>query len=168
MLHAHWFTLSWVKQFWARKKLVDNPATAEIWQTAFGKDFGWMAQGNNKMGQKGMNAMFVITHDEIEHMLQQEKKFTYGNPFVDYRPQKEDPHWIRITAVGNLVTYKSSPSVHTADLNTANLHWNSVISTLRAKHVPRHQDFLLDSMATILWVHAHAPCSLPHLDPRAT
>jgi hypothetical protein len=51
-----------------------------------------MAQGNNKMGQKGMNAMFVITHDEIEHMLQQEKKFTYGNPFVDYRPQKEDPH----------------------------------------------------------------------------
>ena len=30
------------------KKLMDNPATAEIWQTAFGKVFGGMAQGDNK------------------------------------------------------------------------------------------------------------------------
>ncbi len=32
-------------------KLMNNPATAEIWQTAFGKDFGGMAQGDIKMGQ---------------------------------------------------------------------------------------------------------------------
>jgi hypothetical protein len=34
------------------KKLMNDPATAEVWQTAFGKDFGGMAQGDNKMGQK--------------------------------------------------------------------------------------------------------------------
>jgi hypothetical protein len=51
------------------KKLMHNPATAEIWQTAFGKDFGGMAQGCNKIGQKGTNAMFVMTHDEIRHAL---------------------------------------------------------------------------------------------------
>jgi hypothetical protein len=28
-----------------------DPATMEIWQTAFGKDFGSMVQGDNKMGQ---------------------------------------------------------------------------------------------------------------------
>ncbi len=65
-----------------------NPATAETWQTAFGKDFSSMAQGNNKTGQKGTNAMFVMTNDEIKHVLREGKKFTYGNPFVDYRPQK--------------------------------------------------------------------------------
>ncbi len=30
------------------KKLMQNPATAEVWQTAFGKDFGGIMQGCNK------------------------------------------------------------------------------------------------------------------------
>ncbi len=47
------------------KKLMNNPATMEIWQTAFGKDFGGMAQGDKKTGQKGTNAIFVMTHAEI-------------------------------------------------------------------------------------------------------
>jgi hypothetical protein len=51
------------------KKLMNDPATAEVWQTAFGKDFGGMAQGCNKTGAKGTNAMFVMTHDEIRHAL---------------------------------------------------------------------------------------------------
>jgi hypothetical protein len=51
------------------KKLMHDPATAEIWQTAFGKDCGGMAQGCNKTGQKGTNAMFVMTHDKIYHAL---------------------------------------------------------------------------------------------------
>jgi hypothetical protein len=47
--------------------------------------------------------MFVMTHDEIYHVLAAGKKFTYGNPVVDYWPQKEDLHRIRITAGGNLI-----------------------------------------------------------------
>ncbi len=43
-----------------------NPETAEVWQTAFGSDFRCMAQGD-KTGQKGMNAMFVMSHNEIAH-----------------------------------------------------------------------------------------------------
>jgi hypothetical protein len=111
------------------KKLMHDPATAEIWQTAFGKDFGGMTQGDDKTGQKGTNAMFVMSHKAIKRAYSNKKKFTYGNPVVDYRPQKDDPHRIRITAGGNLITYESSPSVRTADLDTAKLHWNSVIST---------------------------------------
>ena len=64
---------------------------------AFGKDFGGMAQGCAKMGQKGTNAMFVMTHDEMMHALAANKFFTYVNPVVDFRPQKEDPHHIRST-----------------------------------------------------------------------
>jgi hypothetical protein len=51
------------------KKLMHNPATAEFWQSAFGKDFGGMAQGDNKTGQKGTNARFVMAHEEIQHVL---------------------------------------------------------------------------------------------------
>jgi hypothetical protein len=51
------------------KKMMHNPATSEIWQIAFGKDFSGMAQGNHKTGQKGTNAMFVMTHNEIKHVL---------------------------------------------------------------------------------------------------
>jgi hypothetical protein len=51
------------------KKLMHDPTTVEIWQIAFGKDFGGMAQGDNKMGKKGTNAMFVMTHEEIQQVL---------------------------------------------------------------------------------------------------
>ncbi len=114
---------------------MNNPATAEVWQTAFGKDFGGMAQGDNKTGQKGTNAMFVMTHDEIAHAYREKKIFTFTNPVVDYRPQKDDPNWIQITAMGNLITYNGELSVRTADINTAKLHWNSVVSTPNARYM---------------------------------
>jgi hypothetical protein len=47
------------------KQLIHDPATTKIWQTAFGKDFGGMAQGGNKTGQKGTNSIFVMSHEAI-------------------------------------------------------------------------------------------------------
>ena len=79
--------------------------------------------------------MFVMTHDEIMHALATKKIFTYANPVVDYCPQKDDLHQIRITAGGNLINYKGNVSVRTADIDTAKIHWNSVISTLNAKYM---------------------------------
>jgi hypothetical protein len=117
------------------KKIMHNPATAEVWQTAFGKDFGGMAQGCNKTGQKGTNAMFIMAHNEIRHALAAKKKFTYANLVVVYQPQKEDPHHIRITAGGNLINYDGNDSVCTANFDTAKLHWNSVISTENARYM---------------------------------
>jgi hypothetical protein len=60
------------------KKLMNDPATAEIWQTAFGKDFGGMAHGDNKTGQKGTNAMFVMTHDKIHSLCMGWRNFQTG------------------------------------------------------------------------------------------
>jgi hypothetical protein len=51
------------------KRLMNDPLTAEVWQTASGKDFQGMTQGCNKIGQRGTKAMFVMTHDEIVHAL---------------------------------------------------------------------------------------------------
>jgi hypothetical protein len=116
------------------KRLMNDPVTAEIWQTAFGKDFGGMAQGDHKTGQKGTNSIFVMKHDEIK-VIPNDRTVTYARVVVDFRPQKADPHRIRITAGGNLINYPGELSTRTADLTTSKLMWNSVLSTPGAKYM---------------------------------
>ncbi len=115
------------------RKAMKDPAMANVWMTAFGKDFGGMAQGDNKTKTKGTNAIFVMTHDDIDKL--QGKKYTYANIVMDHRPQKEDPNRIHITAGGNLIQFDDELSVRTADITTAKLHWNSVISTEDARYM---------------------------------
>jgi hypothetical protein len=106
----------------------------EVWQTAFGKDFGGMAQGDNKTGQKGTNSIFVMTYDEIQ-ALPKNQTVTYASVVVDFFPQKADPHRIRITAGGNLINYPGELSTRTADLTTSKFIWNSILSTAGAKYM---------------------------------
>ena len=108
--------------------------TRDIWQTAFGKDFGGMAQGDNKIGQQGTDSIFVMTHDDIRH-LPTNRTITYARVVVDIRPQKTDPHRVRITAEGNLINYPGELSTRTANLTTSKLMWNSVLSTEGAKYM---------------------------------
>ena len=117
------------------KRLMNDPETAEVWQTAFGKDFGGMAQGGDKTGQKGTNSVFVMTHKEIDIAKNAGQKWTYARIVVNYRPQKEDPNSIRITVGGNRITYKGNTSTRTADLTTSKLLWNSVLSTEGARYM---------------------------------
>jgi hypothetical protein len=72
------------------KRLMNNPKTAKIWQTAFGKDFGGVTQGDNKTSQKGTNSIFVMTHEEIATAKKEGNTWTYARIVIDYRPQKED------------------------------------------------------------------------------
>jgi hypothetical protein len=67
------------------------------------------------MGQKGTNTMFVMTHDDIKQAVAAGIFFTYMNPVVNYKPQKEDPYRIRITAGGYSINYESNVSVRMAD-----------------------------------------------------
>ena len=48
---------------------MNDPATAKVWQTAFGKDFGGMARGDLKTGQKGTNSVFMMKHKEIDIVM---------------------------------------------------------------------------------------------------
>jgi hypothetical protein len=116
------------------KRLMHNPDTLEVWQTAFGKDFGGMAQGDNKTGQKGTNSIFVVTHDEIQ-TIPKNQTVTYARVVVDFRPQKADPHCIRITAGGNLINCPGELLTRTADLTTSKIMWNSILSTAGAKYM---------------------------------
>ena len=115
------------------KRLMNDPETAKVWQTAFGKDFGGM-QGDNKTGQKGTSSVFVMTHKEIDIAKAAGHKWTYARVVVDYQPQKEDPNRIRIAVGGNLITYKGNTSTRMANLTTSKLLWNSVLSTEGARY----------------------------------
>ena len=57
------------------------------------------------------------------------KEPTYARIVVDFRPQKDDPNRVRITAGGNLIKKPGDLTTRTADLTTSKIVWNSVIST---------------------------------------
>jgi hypothetical protein len=109
-----------------------DPATAEIWMTTFGKDFGEISQGDNKMGQKETNAMFVMSPSKILQ-IPKDHVITYAWVVVNHRLQKEDPNCIRITPGGNLINYPGDLTTRMVNITTAKLHWNSVLSTPKAK-----------------------------------
>jgi hypothetical protein len=50
------------------KKLIACPFLREVLSTTFGKEFGNLAQGDNKTGERGTNTMFVMTHTEIRNI----------------------------------------------------------------------------------------------------
>jgi len=82
---------------WSYKKLMKDRGTAETWQTAFSKDFGGMCQGDDKTGTVGTDAMFVMTPQDVANMPT-DRFATYANIVINFRPQKEDPYRIHITA----------------------------------------------------------------------
>ena len=77
-----------------------------------------MAQGDAKTGTPGMNAIFVLTLDEIAK-IPKHKTITYARLVVDFRPQKADPNQVRMTAGGNLIHYASELTTRTAGMTTA-------------------------------------------------
>ena len=74
-----------------------------------------------------------MLHDKIAQMWEKRKKPMYARVAVDFPSQKEDPNQVRITAGGNLIKYAGELTTRTADLATAKMLWNSVISRDGAK-----------------------------------
>ena len=116
------------------RKLIKDPLYREVWMTAFGKEFGNLAQGDRRTGTKGTNTVFILGHDEIKN-IPKDRVVTYGRIVIDYRPQKDDPNRVRITAGGNLISYPGELTTRTADLTTSKVLWNSVLSTKDAKYM---------------------------------
>ena len=111
-----------------------DPELKDVWTTAFGNEFGRLAQGDTKTGRKESNTLFIVTHDKLKN-IPRDRTITYGWIVVDYLPQKPDPKRIHITAGGNLIDYPGELTTYTTDLTTAKIMWNSVVSTRGAKYM---------------------------------
>ncbi len=93
-----------------------------------------MSQGDNKTGQKGTNAMFVMLPSDVPN-IPRDRVVMYAWVVVDHRPQKVDPNQIRITTGGNLIHYPGKLTTRMANITMAKLHWNSVLSTPGAQYM---------------------------------
>jgi hypothetical protein len=116
------------------QKLANDPVTRDVWTTAFGKEFGSLAQGGNRTNTAGTDSMFILDRHEIPN-IPKDRTVTYARVVVDFRPQKPDPNRVRITAGGNLITYPGELTTRTADLTSSKILWNSVLSTPDAKYM---------------------------------
>ena len=95
------------------------------------KELGRLAQGY-KHYVSGTNTIFFLTPAQIK-LIPKDRVITYAKIVVDHRPQKEDPYRVRITVGGNLIEYPGEVYTPTADLITAKILWNSVLSTSGAR-----------------------------------
>ena len=116
------------------KKLAKDPEMKVVWETGFGKEWGSLCQGDKRTGSVGTNTFIVIRPDQVP-LIPKDRTVTYANIVVDYRPQKEDPNRVRITAGGNLIIYPGELTTRTADITTSKILWNSVLSTAKAKYM---------------------------------
>ena len=114
------------------KKLAKDEVTRENWTAGFEKEFGHLAQGDKKTRTSGMNEIRVMTL-KIKN-IPADRAVTYARVVVDFRPQKEDPNSVRITAGDNLIAYLDELTTRTADLVVSQILWNSVLSTDDARY----------------------------------
>ena len=69
-------------------KLKKDPATTIVWSRVFGKEFGGLAQQDDLTGEKEINIVYVMTHEQIAK-IPREKVVTYARVVPDYCPQKK-------------------------------------------------------------------------------
>jgi hypothetical protein len=86
-------------------------------------ELGRLAQG------VGNDTITFIQHEQVPN----NKMPKYARIVCDIRPQKDETHRTRITVGGNLVDYQGNVSTPTAEISTAKLLFNSVISTPNAR-----------------------------------
>ena len=67
-----------------------DPEIRTTWRNGIGKEFGNMAQGDNRTGTPGMDVIFVLDHEQIK-AIPKHKTITYARLVVDFRPQKKGP-----------------------------------------------------------------------------
>ena len=105
-----------------------DEATRILWNRSFANELGRLAQG---VGNRypGTNTIFFIHH----HQMPKDRKATYGRIVVDLKPHKEEQERTRLTVGGNLIDFPGDVSAKVADLTTAKVLFNSVVSTPKAK-----------------------------------
>ena len=92
-------------------------------------EIGQLAQGVGTRIPYGTNTIFFIPKDKA----QTGKTVTYGIIVAKIRPQKAETHRNILTVGGNLINFPGDVTTPTADLITAKLIFNSVLSIKNAK-----------------------------------
>ena len=128
----------------AEYKALSKSSDGLEWKASNTEEIGRMFQGlgPNSTMPTGTNTCFFIPKDEIP----KHKKPTYIRVVCANRPEKPNPKRVRWTAGGDRIEYHGNVTCPTADLTTAKLMFNSVLSTPGAKFMGINlKDFYLCS-----------------------
>jgi len=112
------------------RHLIKHPKYSTIWKKAYGKELGRLAQGIPGTVQ-GTDTMVFITKHDIP--VDRRRDVTYGRICAHFRPEKDDPHRIRLTVGGNRINFPGDCGTPTADMLTTKILLNSIISTQGAR-----------------------------------
>jgi hypothetical protein len=112
------------------------------WMAAGSDEMGRLTQGNGTTMQNGTETMeFMFLQD-----IPKGTKITYARIVVADRPEKPNPRRVRLTIGGDRVEYDGITSTKAAELPTAKLVFNSVISTPNARFMTIDiKDFFLQT-----------------------
>jgi hypothetical protein len=114
-----------------------------IWECSCTKEIAHLAQRFPASGipaSKGTNTLFFIPITAMPAG----RKATYLRLIISDQPQKAQPHHVRFTIGGDHIDYPGEVSTKKASLATANLLFNSVISSPGAKFMTMDiKDFYL-------------------------
>ena len=125
------------------RHLVSNPKYRDTWKNAYGKELGRLAQGLPGIVQ-GTNTIVFIHRADVPP--DRWKDTTYGCIVANFRPEKDDPHRVRLTVVGIRINFPGDCGTPTADMITVKILLNSVISTANAKFMTiDNKDFYLNT-----------------------
>ena len=106
-----------------------DPIINNRWLSAGENEFGRLFQGFSANNIEGMNVLEWI----FKHEVPNNKVVTYACYMVAYRPEKDEPFRVRITAGGDRPIYEGNVSTQVSTMETFKLLLNSTISTEGAK-----------------------------------
>ena len=99
-------------------------ADSKLWLGTVSKEIVRLSQGSAEV-KAGTNTMHFIH----AHKKPRGRKTTYLKIVANVLPQKEDPYCIRFTVSGDRLDYPGPTSTETSEIQTANMLFNSKIST---------------------------------------
>jgi hypothetical protein len=138
----------------AEYKELSHCSEGLLWQASNVKEIGCLTQGVGE--QQGNNTMFFIPYTSIA----KNKKPTYLQVVSAYQPKKTNSRHICWTVCGDCFFCAADVSTKVADLTTAKILLNSVISTPDAKFQGMNiKDFYLGTSMT-QYEYMHIPLQM--------
>jgi hypothetical protein len=123
------------------RQLSQGP-TKDKWIHGFANKTGRLAQGVRTRMPTGTDTIHFIQRQQVPS----DRKVTYGRIVATICPQKAETHRVRLTVGGNLTDYPGNVSTLTANMITAKILFNSVISTPDARFMGTDvKDFYLNT-----------------------
>ena len=110
---------------------MNYPELKKLWVPAMSKELHRLMQGKEGI-TVGTNTIFFLSHNEI-WCIPKDCTVTYAHIGIDHRPQKDDPNRMRIIVGSNIIDYPYKLTMRTANMVSAKIMWNSIVSTPGAK-----------------------------------